>query len=38
VPIGAKAVWQLTGGPFMYAELEFDEVVLDPATLHRQDR
>ena len=30
LPVGAKAVWQLTGGPFTYAELEFDEVVLDP--------
>jgi hypothetical protein len=34
-PVGAKAVWQLTGGPFTYAELEFDEVVLDPAALPR---
>jgi hypothetical protein len=33
VPVGAKAVWQLTGGPFTYAELEFDEVVLDPGSL-----
>ena len=35
VPVGAKAVWQLTSGPFTYAELEFDEVVLDPAALPR---
>jgi len=35
VPVGAKAVWQLTGGAFTYAELEFDEVVHDPATLPR---
>jgi hypothetical protein len=35
VPVGAKAVWQLTDGPFTYAELEFDEVVLDPAALPR---
>jgi hypothetical protein len=33
LPVGAKAVWQLTGGPFTYAELEFDEVVLNPPTL-----
>lgn len=25
LPVGAKAVWELTGGPFTYAELEFDE-------------
>jgi uncharacterized protein DUF6544 len=30
LPVGAKAVWQLTGGPFTYAELEFDEVVHNP--------
>ena len=35
VPVGAKAVWQLTDGPFTYVELEFDEVVLDPAALPR---
>ena len=35
VPVGAKAVWQLTSGPFTYAELEFDEVVHDPAALPR---
>lgn len=26
-PVGAKAIWQLVGGPFTYAELEFDEVL-----------
>ena len=30
VPVGARAVWQLSDGPFSYAELEFDEVVHDP--------
>jgi len=29
LPVGAKAVWQLPGGPFTYAELEFDEAILD---------
>ena len=29
-PVGATAAWLLTGGPFTYAELEFDDVVLDP--------
>jgi hypothetical protein len=39
VPVGAKAVWQLTGGPFTYAELEFDEVVLEPPIpSHGQER
>lgn len=33
LPVGAKAVWELTGGAFTYAELEFDEVVRDPSTL-----
>lgn len=29
-PLGARAVWQLPDGPFTYAELEFDEIVLNP--------
>ena len=33
LPVGAKAVWQLAGAPFTYAELEFDEVVLDPPAI-----
>ena len=30
LPVGARAVLQLPAGPFTYAELEFDEVVLAP--------
>jgi hypothetical protein len=33
LPVGAKAIWQLTGGPFTYAELGFDEVVGNPLAL-----
>jgi hypothetical protein len=33
LPVGAKAVWQLTGGPFTYAEMEFDDVVGNPQAL-----
>jgi len=33
LPVGAKAVWQLAGAPFTYAELEFDDVVLDPPAI-----
>jgi hypothetical protein len=29
-PLGARAVWHLPDGPFTYAELEFDEIVLNP--------
>ena len=29
-PVGARAVWHLPDGPFTYAELEFDEIVLNP--------
>ncbi len=29
-PVGARAIWQLPGGPFTYAELEFDEIVRNP--------
>jgi hypothetical protein len=35
LPVGAKAVWLLAGGAFTYAELEFDEVVLDPPAIAR---